>query len=367
MLRKKILIHAYLLCNLGDDLFVRELCLRYPKVQFIIVAGEVYHHIFSALDNLIILNPNSKEAQVINAKYEKKGESLGYFMHLAKRTKAVIHVGGSSFVQHQDNYQDFYDLDRRLLKASKRMYLIGSNFGPYSKDSYYQDYYKLFAQYKGITLRDCYSYNLFKSLPQVSYAPDLLFGMKVPTTMEKKKEVLMSVIDFAKRNKNHGIAAYEEQYISWHLKCIKIFIERGYMINLTAFCALEDDIRMTEILYHRLNKNEQKWVNKIRYWDDYEAILKLFERAEYCIGTRFHSIVLGMKYQCKTLPVIYSTKTTEMLKDLEITNKVELQEMKNDTVEDIKQKIEKTKVMKNLETIGKEAKKHFQYVDNLLK
>ena len=43
---KKIKVYAYTRQNLGDDLFIKILCERYPNTQFVLYAPNVYKDIF---------------------------------------------------------------------------------------------------------------------------------------------------------------------------------------------------------------------------------------------------------------------------------------------------------------------------------
>ena len=43
---KKVFVYAYMAQNLGDDLMVRILCDRYPRVQFNLYADNFYKKAF---------------------------------------------------------------------------------------------------------------------------------------------------------------------------------------------------------------------------------------------------------------------------------------------------------------------------------
>ena len=55
---KRVMIHAYLAGNLGDDLFVVMLCRRYPNIKFHILADESYKQKFQDLKNCRIFSEN---------------------------------------------------------------------------------------------------------------------------------------------------------------------------------------------------------------------------------------------------------------------------------------------------------------------
>lgn len=56
---KRIMINAYTTFNLGDDLFIKVLCERYPNTEFILYAPKEYKINFKNSSNLkVISNSN---------------------------------------------------------------------------------------------------------------------------------------------------------------------------------------------------------------------------------------------------------------------------------------------------------------------
>ena len=133
---KRVMIHAYLAGNLGDDLFVAMLCIRYPNIKFHILADESYRRKFQCLKNCRVYSESGFLAQKINKLLQKAGISRGFWKLMVRGSKAVIHIGGSSFVQHYDDWSAFFGTDLYLAEKSKGLYLIGSNFGPFTDPNY---------------------------------------------------------------------------------------------------------------------------------------------------------------------------------------------------------------------------------------
>lgn len=52
---KKVVLEAYTHANLGDDLFVKTICERYPKVQFYLQVAPGFDKGFSTIENLHII------------------------------------------------------------------------------------------------------------------------------------------------------------------------------------------------------------------------------------------------------------------------------------------------------------------------
>src|SRR5690625_2356463 len=50
---KKVMVYAYTQFNLGDDLFIKILCERYPETQFVLYAPKKYKRCFQGMRNIL--------------------------------------------------------------------------------------------------------------------------------------------------------------------------------------------------------------------------------------------------------------------------------------------------------------------------
>ena len=57
---RKIFLYAYDRINLGDDLFIRTICNRYPNVKFYLWSKKYNEKVFDDVKNLKVLDKNSK-------------------------------------------------------------------------------------------------------------------------------------------------------------------------------------------------------------------------------------------------------------------------------------------------------------------
>ena len=100
------------------------------------------------------------------------------------------------------------------------------------------------------------------------------------------------------------------------------------------------------------------------YYDgeNQHEILKQLATSEIVIATRFHAVVLGLVSQCRVLPVLYSNKTKNILKDLNI----------NGNMADIKELdingVYKTVELNELEIrkLREKSEKHFEKLDKYI-
>ncbi|HEY9574512.1 MAG TPA: polysaccharide pyruvyl transferase family protein, partial [Lachnospiraceae bacterium] len=98
-MKKNFLVHAYLCKNLGDDLFVRILCNRYPKARFHVVLDEAQREHFKDVENLIVHTVNDFAVKFHNKWMALRKKEGNYWNHLLKTCDGSIHIGGSVFTQ----------------------------------------------------------------------------------------------------------------------------------------------------------------------------------------------------------------------------------------------------------------------------
>lgn len=363
---KKILIHAYAAGNLGDDLLVRLLCQRYPDVGFRLCADRSYHERFRDIKNIKIYAPDDLKTRMINKliKLVKKQEN-GIWKFLAKTSFASVHIGGSVFVQHFDDFMPFYNMDADLRRLSKRLCVIGANFGPYTDENYYRMYHELFQSYEGVSFRDKYSYSLFCDLPNVMYAPDVAFNCQREEQTEVKKQVLISVIQIKNRNGKYPIGQYAEDYRNFMADLIKGYVDLDYDIKMVSFCKCQKDDEEIREIIGMLEEFYRERVSVFCYDKDLDACIRLFAESEIIIGTRFHSIIFGWLYGKKVLPVVYDPKTLHTLEDNNCQLYVKLDDLKEI---DYRKIISQISEMEEFypEKLIEESKKQFYALDKIL-
>lgn len=361
---KKIFVYAYMAQNLGDDLMVRILCDRYPNAQFYLYSDKFYKTAFKDIKNLIIYSSEDKEVKFWNKalKHIKKTTN-GFMERLMEKCDATVHIGGSVFIQHNDDYSAFLKADADLRKFSKKVYLIGSNFGPYKDKQYYLDYHQLLSTYDGVSFRDYYSYNKFKDIPHVVYAPDVVFNYQTDNSSNVEHRVLFSTISLAGRNDNFAIMQYWEVYRKFIQNLAKKYLELGYNITFLSFCEPQGDLyEISEIINTSDFDNFKDKIEVKNYNGNIEESISLIKESEIIVGTRFHSIILGWLFNKLVLPIVYDNKTMQVLNDMNLKNYALLQEIDKVSIDCFIKNIESVS-SSEIDVLKKEAENHFKYLD----
>lgn len=308
----KSFVSGYWKSNLGDDLFLKILCEKYPNVRFYVFLDRKNSSQFQQFENLTIIY-NNLLFRLVNKFLRKMGllqlqDILGPML-----TDCFLEIGGSIFMQ-DEKWQ--YRLKQREYARDhyRRYFIVGSNFGPFYSQEYKEKYENLFTKLDGISFRDSYSYNLFAGT-NMTIASDVIFGLRTNNYQfgDKKKQAVISVIDNSKKSADTG-ANLQDRYERKIIDVVNKLTEKGYKVVLMSFCEFEGDTKVTNRIYSQLADNEH--VVTFEYLDDINAALKIIADSEKVIASRFHAGVLGLLFGCDVLPIAYSGKMKNLIYDI---------------------------------------------------
>lgn len=316
---KTVKLYAYWAKNLGDDLMVYILLNRYPQYQF-------YCDGYGA-DTTFQNCPNFCAKETFYKKYGRLNHLLNiltlnkfnffnkFFQKLESRICCSVYIGGSLFIQDAQA-----DIEKRLSYERTRMakwplYIIGANFGPYQTESFRIAFESYFADCAGVTFRDRKSFGLFKHLPNVNYAPDVVFNLNPACEQKASDSVLISVIDIEKRC---SISQYSSQYDQFIAEVCIETAKRGKTPVLMSFCKYEGDEDAITRIYSKLPKAVRQATDTFFYDGNLELALQLFEQAERIVATRFHAMILALCFNKPVFSVSYNSKVKNVLDDMGI-------------------------------------------------
>lgn len=292
---KKLFVRAYFQSNLGDDLFVLQLVRRYPNVRFYLYAlGE---------------NQNAfrDEANVrLPSAWNRCLRKLTHVLHLPRKEAfdgqgldGTAAIGGSIFWEGAP----LDDFDERTC-------LIGPN----CEDSYSPQYqarlFDTLARVHSCCFRDRHSHHLFRELPTVSWAPDVLYGWTPRQTPCKGEGIGISVVS---RKGVFRDEAVRERYYSAIAELCDLCAEQGIPVRLLGFCAPEGDGEAIAAIRSRVKQPDV--LASVLYGGKPEEMLEEMNGCETILATRFHAMILGWVLGKNVVPIIYSSKQTHVLED----------------------------------------------------
>ena len=303
-----VYIEAYKAVNFGDDAFIKMLLRRYPYQQFIMCAGNKYSLILKEFPNVkVISNFRIKIAIRLEGLLGIKRRT--YVNRTASKCKCAVFIGGSLFIE--PNYPSFTN----KLISDKPLFLLGANFGPYSSNDYYSYCKDFIKATEDTCFRDIDSYNLFSHFKNVRYAPDILFGYICDTTTGGGNGIFASVMNF--QESKRLCCSEQNAYDKFVIDMIKREHIKGEPINLVSFCELEGDMDECKIIQSKMPDELKQYVRIVNYNGTNECdMISCIKNSRVVIGTRFHSVVLGLCCGKPVLPITYSDKMKNFLRDL---------------------------------------------------
>lgn len=360
---KKVFIYAYDRQNLGDDLFVHTITKRYPNAKFYIWSTPENKRTFACLPNLKVLDRNSRFVRFL----ENVRPSLvsRYRAWLENHCDAVVYIGGSIFIEY-DNWQQIFEWWEYEAK-NRPFHVLGANFGPYHTPAYRDKAAEIFANMRDICFRDRYSHELFADVKTARYAPDILLSYPMPNETVNEKQVFVSVINCAGRDDSHGLSSCDERYVQNMATVLNGFRQDGYSIILSSFCREEGDEQGVEKILSAMGCQNDPSVTTLFYdGTNAEKLTTAIAQSRCVIATRFHAMILGFAVGRPVLPIVYSDKTSNVLKDMGVEGAAyDLRNVETWEYTAVKNSFAKfdNDVLKD---IIERSQKHFEKLDNVL-
>ncbi|PGE16806.1 transferase [Bacillus toyonensis] len=362
---KKIFVDIYLMFNLGDDLFLDILVKKYPNCYFTV------NHLGSNYDQFISQynNVSRRKYTLLNkiGQRLKLSDNITNYEKIAEEHDAILFIGGSIFREeayHSSLYRDRMKMVMEFKRRKKLVFILGANFGPFKTEEFLGDYRKFFELCDDVCFRDVYSYQLFEGLPQVRCASDIVFQMNTDEYKldSSEERIGFSIIDV--RHKQ-GLAHYYNDYIRSTIKAIELLVNKGNKCYLMSFCEQEGDLDVINTIQSRLSSNTLDNIVIYKYRGNLKEAIEMMASFKLLIAARFHANILALLLGIGIIPIIYSQKTINILKDIDY-NKT-LIDMENLQLQYDEKVIDASIDYKfNLEATMIKAKKQFEKLDKFL-
>ena len=301
-------VRFYSALNLGDDLFIYILSRRYGENNILTYNQKIP----SSLDKIYVL-PRYK--YIFFRALEKITRKIFLDIWLSRSSEIYVYIGGSIFIEN-NNLQKWEEETRFYRDLSIPYYILGSNFGPYKNPKFVGIVRDIVSGAQDVCFRDKASYELFRDIPSVRVATDIAFTLNTgmfESVPKQTKTVIISVIDAYSRFDEVTADRYEREIVNLSRQLVK----DGYKVTLMSFCKYEGDEIAAQRILGKMGKKLQESVSSYSYTGDINEALGVLSRSEIIVASRFHAAVLGLVFGKKILPIVYSDKTLNILRDLD--------------------------------------------------
>ena len=311
----KVLLRFYNSTNLGDDLFIKIITSRYPDDKFTV---PVYNRPTQPLNSNVSVVKYILPQKIYSILNRLTTIANSEIIPLALRADIMVYIGGSIFMQTKNKA---WARERRFYKSLRKpYYILGSNIGPFWSSDFIDIIRGIIGNSADTCLRDKSSFKLVKDIPQARLATDIAFTLdSTPYSMKKNiRRAVISTIDSRKKFNTDTAVAYDTTVA----EMTKRLVEEGYSVVYMSFCKYEGDEDANERILSMLDENTRSQVEIFNYRGNLDESLQLLASSELIIGSRFHANILGLVFGKKVLPMAYSDKTIDILKDMNFPGQV---------------------------------------------
>ena len=314
----RVYLDIYLAHNFGDDMFLRIIAEEFPKIQFVTnYYGRSYSKEFEKYDNVIFPKYPIID-RILNRL--KVYDYISDVDRICRDTDACVFLGGSIF-REECYWKSLLAWRTKLvdkyISQGKPVFIIGSNFGPVYTNEFIFSYRSFFEKCTDVCFRDKYSYSVFSNLESTRFEKDIVFKLPIQSFGKPEKAISISVIDPWHIPKLRDL---RNQYIDWIAVGTAKLMEEGYEGRLVSLCDSEGDRNICELIRGKIESLSKRNLGRCRivnYKDNMDEIFQCFDSSELIVASRFHANILALKMGKKLLPLTYSEKTTNVLKDID--------------------------------------------------
>lgn len=312
---KTVFIYAYTANNFGDDLFIYILCKRYRNTHFVLYAPKIYQEIFKHISNLKVIPSDTFSHKIrrlfdrmVQHKYKQREK-------IAQHTNLSVYIGGSLFIEQSDWQEEVKNI-QSMMKFNQPFFIIGANFGPFKTERFINTYNFIFSKCTDVCFRDEHSYKLFRHLPNVRKASDVVFQLEFQKPITAKEYIVISVI---KPSIREYLSGYDDIYYEQIKNICLTYIDAGYEVMLVGFCSTEKDHKAIEQIISLIPEQFHSALKAYNYKINMDKLLNILANSKAIVATRFHAMILGFLFQKPTFPIIYNEKMTALLDDLKFS------------------------------------------------
>lgn len=298
-----------------DDKFVNATAK--PTVKRESFIKSIYQSFFRNLDPIDRIHSILMKKRIDNNQYLKTLEND------IKKCDFLILGGGNAIfdlTKHSISYYKFYVILKIAKKYNKRVFITSIGLGPFKTQKQIQNTVTVLKQADYITVRDRKSFNYIEkelgNKAVLSIDPVFLLNKvkKNSTEVNKEKVISVCILDL-KLNKSKY--SYYKEYIQGFSKLIEKLHNNGYKVKL--YSTEPRDYTAVFEVYNNLKQKNNIDVVEIK---DFNDLINLYCKTDLIIGTRMHSLIIGISQYIPVIGLSWQDKVDEMFKMINMTDYV---------------------------------------------
>lgn len=342
--------------NLGDDLMLKAAIDRYKdRYRNIYIIGNKSLKKYYAAFGAKVIAQDSFFYRALN-KVLKTLKMPELFYLLCDGRSDFLMLGGSLFIELDNEKLTAMKLKNLecAVRRSRNAFVVGSNFGPFHSEEFFEGCVRIFRNCKDVCFRDVQSCELFADRCNVRYAPDTVLGMELGggRAMSDGDPVVISVINLENRK---NLSEHTERYEKLMASVASYHARKGDRVILASFCDNEGDPTACE----RIRNYCDEALEIVSY--ENLGVLDVLSGAKKIYGARFHAVMLALRYGIPCVPIVYSTKTVNALLSYGVSfDGVDMTKLSECSAEDLTERAVIESIPSDL---TERAKKQFEVMD----
>ena len=309
----KLAVKFYDNFNLGDDLFLYLVEKRYQDVDIYTATSKVPNDITGSIFHPSVI------IDLAHRVISKITSNSNYRLRrIVKKSDILLIIGGSIFIE-QENIAHWHQERNFYKELEKPYYILGSNIGPYASGEFLEIVRNIMRGASDVCLRDKASYAKVSDIDSTRISTDIAFTLDESTyTDEETVSAVVSIINSYSKFDEDVAKKYDDAIREITLK----LLDEGYKVTYMSFCSEEGDELAINRILSSIRHEKKNSIATHLYSGNLRESLQIIASSKVVVGSRFHASILGLIFNKKVLPIAYSDKTLDILKDMDFSGQV---------------------------------------------
>jgi polysaccharide pyruvyl transferase WcaK-like protein len=298
-----------------------------------------------------------------------RNQFLPTFIDDIKKCDLLVIGGGNAIFDLTPHSLSAYKFNKILNVAKdyrKKIFVTSIGLGPFKTKKQIDYTIRTLKLADYVTVRDEKSYDYIKSLGDkvhLSIDPVFLLEKMTDKNMEKeRKTISICIIDLFL---NKDTKEKYDNYIDGLSKLINQLQEKGYLIYL--FSTEPRDYKAVHEVFNKVTNSNNIEIKEI---SNLNELIKLYGNTDLIIGTRMHSLIVGLSQLIPVIGLSWQDKVNEMFEMVNLSDDViNIEDLEENIVKIVKlveEKLATEHLIHNLEEIKSENHQKFQVNHNLI-
>lgn len=255
-------------------------------------------------------------------------------------------------------------------RQGKKIFVTSIGLGPFNNTKQEENAINTLKDAEYITVRDPKSLHYFEkhniSNAYLSIDPVFINKPKIISNDKEKKSLIgINIMDLSlNKNSNASVNGYEEAMSNL---ITQLSNEKEHVIHL--YCSEPRDQNVVDKIYDSVVKKDNIIKHEILNADE---LFQLYSELDYIIGTRMHSLIIGLTFKIPVIGISWQQKVSELFKlirldeyCIELNDFIDYYQLPSSKLNEIQKNGYKIRPDKILESARKQFDINFKFLNKI--